>query len=448
MLDSRRTLFVCTGNVFRSIIAEKMFLKYATAQPLSYQARSRGTELYFTESSPDLVAIVSEDYGIDIRTHRPQRLTLGDIAWSTAIVCFTEEHRRSVLELDCAAATKTYLLQDITGTSGELFEDVDYHAVARANAKLMGTIGAISAAIERYVQARTLSIVIPVHNEERNIGRLLKSLLRQPAAAILSEIVVVSSGSTDGTAAVVNSVKSDKVVLLEEPQRNGKISALKQSARAVTGEFVLLIDGDIAVGNGFLEACFAALRGGGVPCTGKILPIKSTSGFFYQLSMLNCTAWNSLRAQRDHDGSFLYPSGYAMVLSAEDLRRGLELMDNTTINDDGLLSLILYQGGTRFHYSPRLEAHVLFPENLRDFFIQKIRTRMGRRQSNRDFFKGVERQWRTSLIRSLEWRTLRYGVTLLILDYLCRCAASLTIPFRQSPHLWSPALSTKNLPPT
>ena len=52
----------------------------------------------------------------------------------------------------------------------------------------------------------SLSIGIPAHNEEANIGRLLENLLTQPLEdfLILEEIIVVTSGCTDRTEKIVD----------------------------------------------------------------------------------------------------------------------------------------------------------------------------------------------------------------------------------------------------
>ena len=52
----------------------------------------------------------------------------------------------------------------------------------------------------------TVTIGIPAYNEEKNIGRLLKSLSNQKGDDFtLNEIVVLSDGSTDMTNEIVHS---------------------------------------------------------------------------------------------------------------------------------------------------------------------------------------------------------------------------------------------------
>lgn len=445
MKNYRRTLFVCTGNIFRSIVAEKLFIEQATSMGLHYQARSRGTEPYFDAPNPLLADLVLRRYSIDIKIYRPRKLTEADILWASVIICFTHEHFDMVLKLSSSAENKAYLLEDITFIDKAFFEDIDYRTVSETNGKLLKSLGAIALAIHRCLHPRTLSIAIPVYNEEKTIGNILRKLLSQSTSDYLKEIVVVSSGSTDCTDLVVESVKSPKVVLVKEEMRSGKVNALKKSIPFVTGENILLLDGDMDIEGNFMRTCFQCIYDDKLPCTGRVVPTMISSSFFYKLSVVGCEAWNNLRAGNHKANAFLYPSGYVLLLSNGEFADVVEHMDGGTINDDGSLAFFLFQKGIIFRYCDQLKVYVVFPQTFRDFFRQKIRTRMGRRQTNVRFFKDVERQWREELIRLIDRRSFFFVCFLLLLDFVARCAASVKIKIGSSPHLWRPAPSTKHL---
>jgi len=109
MPDFRKTLFVCTGNVFRSVISEKLFTQNILKKGLPFHARSRGTNPYFKASHPLLNHIVERDYSITLNGHRAQKLSREDILWSSAIICFTVQHQQVVVEMCPSAKDKTGL---------------------------------------------------------------------------------------------------------------------------------------------------------------------------------------------------------------------------------------------------------------------------------------------------------------------------------------------------
>jgi len=58
---------------------------------------------------------------------------------------------------------------------------------------------------------KTLAIGIPAHNEEANIGFLIKALLEQESRLyVLTEIIVASDASTDKTVELVKALTTIK----------------------------------------------------------------------------------------------------------------------------------------------------------------------------------------------------------------------------------------------
>lgn len=89
-----------------------------------------------------------------------------------------------------------------------------------------------------------LSIVLPVLNEARDIGRLLDELRRQTSPPGGFEVLVADGGSTDATRAIVaeRARTWPELRLLENP---GRLSSAGRNvgARAARGEYVVFLDG-------------------------------------------------------------------------------------------------------------------------------------------------------------------------------------------------------------
>ncbi|NBY56865.1 MAG: glycosyltransferase, partial [Actinobacteria bacterium] len=58
-----------------------------------------------------------------------------------------------------------------------------------------------------------ISVIVAAHNEERYIGRCLRSLLAQTFPRAKFDIIVVDDGSTDRTSAVLKTFGDDVKVL-------------------------------------------------------------------------------------------------------------------------------------------------------------------------------------------------------------------------------------------
>lgn len=86
-----------------------------------------------------------------------------------------------------------------------------------------------------------LSVIIPLYNKAKCIGRTLDSVLQQDYTHF--EIVVVDDGSTDGSAEVVSAMRDDRIRLISQP--NGGVSkARNHGAAEAQTDWLIFLDGD------------------------------------------------------------------------------------------------------------------------------------------------------------------------------------------------------------
>jgi len=93
----------------------------------------------------------------------------------------------------------------------------------------------------------TVSIIVPVKDEERVVGRLLKSLLKLDYPWEKKEIVVVEDGSVDKTVGICGKYAGrypDRVRVVRRSVSDGKPSALNCALKHVRGEIVGVFDAD------------------------------------------------------------------------------------------------------------------------------------------------------------------------------------------------------------
>jgi len=87
-----------------------------------------------------------------------------------------------------------------------------------------------------------VSIIIPAHNEEKNLGNVLAELHNDPdLAKIHHEILVVDDGSTDNTKDIAS---RHEVKVFSNKTNQGKGSSLKVGFEHAKGEFIITMDAD------------------------------------------------------------------------------------------------------------------------------------------------------------------------------------------------------------
>lgn len=105
-----------------------------------------------------------------------------------------------------------------------------------------------------------VSVIVPCFNAARWLGDTIASVRAQTHRSL--EIVAVDDGSTDGTAAVLESLAGQDLRVLQQPNR-GQGAALNAGLAAARGEFIQFLDADDLLEPRKVEVQLARLAGGG-----------------------------------------------------------------------------------------------------------------------------------------------------------------------------------------
>jgi glycosyltransferase involved in cell wall biosynthesis len=93
--------------------------------------------------------------------------------------------------------------------------------------------------------ATTVSVIVPVFNEERTVVPILEEVARQRVDGVAFEVVVVDDGSSDGTAERLLARPDLYHRLVRRPINGGKGAAVRDGLKAAAGDFVLFQDADL-----------------------------------------------------------------------------------------------------------------------------------------------------------------------------------------------------------
>ncbi len=90
----------------------------------------------------------------------------------------------------------------------------------------------------------TLSIVIPVFNEEKTIEQLLDLIEKVELPSITKEIIIINDASTDTTEHILKAFNG-KYKVIHHPTNGGKGASLKAGFNIAHGDFVIIQDADL-----------------------------------------------------------------------------------------------------------------------------------------------------------------------------------------------------------
>jgi len=96
-----------------------------------------------------------------------------------------------------------------------------------------------------------ISVIIPVRNAERFIGRAIRSVLSQTVPLGEYEVIVVDDHSDDRTAYALDLFK-DEITILRNERQLGLPASLNRAIKAARGKFMVRVDADDYVRGDYL----------------------------------------------------------------------------------------------------------------------------------------------------------------------------------------------------
>ena len=92
---------------------------------------------------------------------------------------------------------------------------------------------------------KTLSVIIPVFNEEKTIKKILERIKTTKVDNINYDIIVVNDGSTDGTLQIINENKDLFNTLISNEKNMGKGHAVLEAIKNSNGDYIIFQDADM-----------------------------------------------------------------------------------------------------------------------------------------------------------------------------------------------------------
>ena len=103
-----------------------------------------------------------------------------------------------------------------------------------------------------------VSVIVAAHNEERYLGRCLRSLLAQRFERSRYDVIVIDDASTDRTSAVLATF-GDSVTVLRNETNQGLPASLNRAITSTHSKFIVRVDADDYVNSAFLDVMYMFL---------------------------------------------------------------------------------------------------------------------------------------------------------------------------------------------
>jgi glycosyltransferase involved in cell wall biosynthesis len=254
---------------------------------------------------------------------------------------------------------------------------------------------------------RTVSIGIPSFNEEDNISRLLRSIVKLNNLSLLHghqnndysssgavngnnilmsadfkiTEVIISDDSLDDTAGIVEEIAAENpslsIRLLHHDTRRGVSAAWNEIFREAKGEIIVLYDADVIIDADTMARLVQSMKWNVGLCASNPKPLVSKRSTVARASLF-ISEW--LRSVRNERLSQYTAMGRALSISSEVAKR-IVIPENVIALDLYLQCKVLEQG-LGVVYNEDAVVYFKPPDNMLDFSSQILRARSGHKQIN------------------------------------------------------------------
>lgn len=222
-----------------------------------------------------------------------------------------------------------------------------------------------------------VTVGICAYNEVTNITKAIRSVYEQELSDFeITEVVVVSSGSTDGTDEAVSALcdQYDNLKLIRQNVREGKNSAINCLLENKNTDIVVILNADNILGPvSTLQYLLDPLKDETVGIVGGH-PIPTNT-----LDTVAGVASHMIWIMH-HYVSMSYPK-IGELIAFRDIGTRLPL---NTQSDEDILKMELEKSGYHSAYAPNAIVYNRGPETVPDFIKQRTRVNIGEYYVNKD----------------------------------------------------------------
>jgi glycosyltransferase involved in cell wall biosynthesis len=227
--------------------------------------------------------------------------------------------------------------------------------------------------VSSHKKTLTVSIVIPVYNEERYLQKCLKAIDRQTVLA--DEVIVVNNNSTDKSEAIA---KQFPFVKLVQESKQGIANARDRGYEVASGDILARIDADVEIFEDWVEQVILEFQDSEiVAVTGNAITYvppftkKHSAMFWSKIYFLMANSVFRIRV--------LWGANMAIRRDTWQLIKNEVCTDDKIVHEDQDISVLLAGRGLKIKYDPKLiiktegETYFYWPK-FKEYVQRSFRT--------------------------------------------------------------------------
>ncbi len=217
-----------------------------------------------------------------------------------------------------------------------------------------------------------ISVIITAFKEPKTIGKAIYSLIKQIGK---NDEIIVTAPDED-TLNEARKIK-DKRIRIAKDEGKGKPSALNLAVSKAKGDILILSDGDVFVGDNALKLIMEKFNDENIGAvSGRPISINYRNNKYGYWAYLLTEIANERRKKALFLGKKFFCSGYLFAIR----RKLFPKLNENLLSEDGFISHEVYKRGYKISYADKAVVYVKYPDNFKDWILQKRRSAGGYNQ--------------------------------------------------------------------
>lgn len=209
-----------------------------------------------------------------------------------------------------------------------------------------------------------ITVGICAYNEEKNIGKLLESLLNQNVDHYIKKIIVVSSACTDNTNDIVKHYMDidKRICIITQDEREGKASAINVILKNAGCDIIVLASADILLVENTIKELVSPYIDNTIGMTGgRPIPKNGNSNFLGYLVHLLWELHHHLAIKSPKLGEIV---SFRNIIG--------EIPVDTAV-DEAIIECMIKKKGYKLCYAPEAIVYNKGPTTIKDLLKQRRR---------------------------------------------------------------------------
>ena len=213
-----------------------------------------------------------------------------------------------------------------------------------------------------------ISIIITSYKESKTIGRAIECFINQNIKDY--ELIVIAPDKE-----TLDAAKKYKVKIIKDKGK-GKPAALNLAFSKAKGSILILSDGDVFVENNSIYELLKKFKKDVGAVSGRPISLNKRNNMLGYWSHLLTDAAHNARKKK----KIIECTGYLYAIRNLKLR-----IPENILSEDGYLSHLIHSKGYEVEYAPDAKVYVKYPDNFKDWILQKKRSAGGYTQIKNNF---------------------------------------------------------------